>query len=153
MRLHPVLPCVEPKRIAGLSGCRYEGCQGTRFRFHQSVKKPTRDTVHWEVTAHRYQCLRCGRTFRQTSQRVGRLTAPSHLLGLSYGAVSLTLEALGVYLSKTRVYEFLQAAAERVPALKRDQVFEGIRTSVLGSDVTSVKRNGRWLPLLLAAVI
>jgi hypothetical protein len=34
-----------------------------------------------------------------------------YLLGLSYGAVALVLEALGVYLSKTSVYEAVQAAA------------------------------------------
>jgi hypothetical protein len=34
-----------------------------------------------------------------------------HLLGLSCGAVSLALEALGIYLSKTTVNEAVQAAA------------------------------------------
>jgi transposase-like protein len=70
-----------------------------------------------------------------------------YLLGLSYGAVSLALEALGVYLCKSRVYEIVQAAAERVPGLKREQVFEGIETPAVGGDLTSVKCNGRWLTL------
>jgi transposase-like protein len=68
-----------------------------------------------------------------------------YLLGLSYGAVSLALEALGTYMSKSRVYDAVQAAAERVRGLKRDQVFEEIRTPVLGSDVTGVKCNGQWV--------
>jgi transposase-like protein len=72
------------------------------------------------------------------------------MLGLSYGAVSLALEALGVYLCKSRVYEVVQAAAERVPGLKQEQVFKGIRTSALGGDLTSVKCNGHWLTLGLA---
>jgi hypothetical protein len=70
-----------------------------------------------------------------------------YVLGLSYGAVSLVLEALGVYLCKSRVYEVVQAAAERVPGLKQGRVFEGIRTPALGGDLTSVKCNGRWLSL------
>jgi hypothetical protein len=69
------------------------------------------------------------------------------MLGLSYGAVSLVLEALGAYLCKSRVYEVVQAAAERVPGLKREQIFGGGRTPALGSDVTSVKCNGQWLTL------
>jgi hypothetical protein len=68
-----------------------------------------------------------------------------YLLGLSYGAVSLALDALGVYLCKSRVYEVVQAAAKRVPGLKRKKVFEDIRTPALGGDLTSVKCNGRWL--------
>jgi transposase InsO family protein len=70
-----------------------------------------------------------------------------YLLGLSYGAASILLEALGVYLCKSRVYDAVQAAAQRVPGLKRHQVFEEVRTSALGGDVTSVKCNGHWLPL------
>jgi len=54
------------------------------------------------------------------------------LLGLSYGAVSLALEALGVYLCKSRVYDAVQEAAERVPGLRREQVFQGVRTPALG---------------------
>jgi len=70
-----------------------------------------------------------------------------YLLGLSYGAVSLTLEALGVYVCKSSVYEAVQAAAEKVPGLKRKAVFAGIRTPAMGSDLTSVKCNGEWLHL------
>jgi len=45
------------------------------------------------------------------------------------------------------VYNTVQEAARRVPGLKREQVFEGIKTSALGSDLTSVKCKGKWLPL------
>jgi hypothetical protein len=57
------------------------------------------------------------------------------------------LEALGAYLCKSRVYDVVQAAAERVPGLKRERIFEGVQTPALGSDVTSVKCNGQWLAL------
>jgi len=83
----------------------------------------------------------------QTSDRVYGLGVMLYLLGLSYGAVSLVLEALGVYLCKSQVYEVVQAVAERVPGLKREKVFEAIRTPAVGGDLTSVRCNGRWLCL------
>ncbi len=73
-----------------------------------------------------------------------------YLLGLSYGATSLALEALGVYMSKSSVYEAVQAAAEKVPGMKRREVFAGLRTPALGGDLTSVKCSGEWLSLGLA---
>jgi transposase-like protein len=112
--------------------------------------------VYHEVQVHRYQCLKCKRTFRvypegttsaQTSQRVKGLAVMLYLLGLSYGATSLALEALGVYLCKSRVYDAVQEMAQRVPGLKRDQVFAGVKTPALGGDLTSVKCKGEWLPL------
>jgi hypothetical protein len=100
--------------------------------------------------------LKCKRTFRaypegtthaQTSQRVKGLAVLLYLLGLSYGAVSLALEALGVYLCKRRVYDAVQEAAKLVPGLTGDQVFAGVRTPALGGDLTSVKCKGEWFPL------
>jgi hypothetical protein len=57
------------------------------------------------------------------------------------------LEALGVYLCKSRIYDAVQEAAKRVPGLKRDQVFADVKTPALGGDLTSVKCKGEWLPL------
>jgi hypothetical protein len=156
MRLQLILPRVEPEEIKPPSECAYEGCDGTRFQFWQAVEKPVRDTKHSRVVAHRYQCLRCFRTHRvypkgvsqdHISQRVKGLGILLYLLGLSYGAVSLALDALGVYMCKSRVYDAVQAVAERVPGMKRDQVFEHIRTPALGGDLTSVKVKGQWFPL------
>jgi transposase-like protein len=70
-----------------------------------------------------------------------------YLLGLSYGAVALAMEALGVYMCKSGVYDAVQAVAERVPGLKREKVFGGLKTPALGGDLTSVKVNGQWLTL------
>jgi hypothetical protein len=70
-----------------------------------------------------------------------------YLLGLSYGAVSLALESLGVPLSKPQVSETVQAVAARVPGLKREQVFQGVKTNALGGDLTSVKCAGHWWQL------
>jgi transposase-like protein len=91
-----------------------------------------------------------GVTQAQTSQRVKGLAVMLYLLGLSYGAVSLALEALGVYMCKSSVYEAIQAAAEKVPGLRRTKVFAELRTPALGGDLTSVKCNGEWLHLGLA---
>jgi transposase-like protein len=156
MRLHLILPRVEPEEIKVPAKCPYEDCDGTHFQLWQAVEKPLRDTKHSQVVAHRYQCLRCMRTHRvypkgvskdHISQRVKGLAILLYLLGLSYGAVSLALDALGVYMCKSRVYDAVQAAAERVPGMKRDQVFEHVRTPALGGDLTSVKVKGEWYPL------
>ena len=156
MRLHLILPRVEPEEIKPPSVCPFEDCDGTHFQFLQAVEKPLRDTKYSQVVAHRYQCLRCMRTHRvypkgvsknHISQRVKGLGILLYLLGLSYGAVSLALDALGIYMCKSRVYDAVQAAAERVPGMKRDQVFEHVRTPALGGDLTSVKVKGQWYPL------
>lgn len=156
MRLQMILPRVEPSEIFQPEVCPQDGCEGNYFRLHQKVEKPLRDTVYAEVTAYRYECLRCKRTFRvyptgvsraSTSLRVKGLAVMLYLLGLSYGAVSLVLEALGSYLCKSQVYEAVQTTAKQVPGMKQEQVFEGIRTPAMGADLTSVRCNGEWLKL------
>jgi len=159
MRLLLILPRVEPGEVLTPKRCPTPGCKGKRFRFHQAVAKAVRDTQYPNVIAHRYECLTCHHTFRiyprgvsraHISQRVTGLGVMLYLLGLSYGAVSLALEALDVYVCKSRVYDAVQAAAQRVPGLKRRAVFEGLRTPALGGDVTSVRCRGGWLPLGLS---
>jgi transposase-like protein len=159
MRLHMLLPRVEPSEFKVPAVCPYASCRGKHIEHHQTVVKPVKDTQYRTVWIHRYRCVRCGRTFRvyprgvthdQTSQRVKGLGVFLYLLGLSYGAVSLALEALGVYMARSSVYAAVQAAAENVPGMKRGEVFAGIRTPALGGDVTSVKCKGEWLPLGLS---
>ena len=70
-----------------------------------------------------------------------------YLLGLSYGAVSQALRSLGVPLSKTEVYNTVQEVARRIPDMKRDKVFAGVKTKAVGGDLTSVKCAGKWLHL------
>ena len=156
MRLKLILPQVVPAGIEPPLLCPYEGCGGQHFRFHQVVEKPLRDTRYPKVSAYRYECLRCKRTFRvypkgvskaQISLRVKGLGILLYLLGLSYGAASLALDALGVYMCKSRVYDAVQAAAERVPGLKREAIFEELKTPALGGDLTAVKVDGQWLTL------
>lgn len=156
MRLRLILPVVKAGEFIPPTTCPHNGCSGTYFRPYQQVQKRLKDTVHQQVTVHRHQCMECGRTFRvyprgvtnaQTSQRVKGLAVMLYMLGLSYGAVSLALEALGCYMCKSRVYDAVQAAAERVPGLRREEVFGGVCTPALGGDVTSVRCNGQWLLL------
>jgi len=156
MRLSLILPVVEPEQILEPERCANPKCNGKYFRMRQEVAKNLRDTQYDQVGARRYECLRCHATFRvyprgvlagQFSQRVKGIGVMLYVLGLSYGAVALALNALGVWISKATVYRAVQATAERVPGLKREQLLEGYRTRAMGADVTSVKCNGQWLPL------
>jgi len=156
MRLKLILPVVMPEQFEEPQRCRDAKCGGKHFLPWQAVKKNVRDSEYEEVTARRYKCMGCGRTFRvypqgvlagQVSQRVKGMAVMLYLLGLSYGAVALMLEALGVYLSKSSVYRAVQTTAEAVPGMKRIEILNGYQTRALGADLTSVKCKGRWLPI------
>ena len=153
MRLKLLLPKVEPDVYREPEVCPYAGCQGRCFHLRQRVRKPVRDTLLAEVEARRYECLRCGRTFRvypegvsgdQTSRRLKGLAVLLYIMGLSYGAVELVLEAMGHPLGKTAVYYAVQVAGERAPGLRR-QVVEAEQVLALGADLTAVKCRGKWL--------
>ncbi len=155
MRLKLILPVVNVEKYEKPEECPY-GCGGQEFWLRQVVGKAVRGSSHREGVARRYECLRCRRTFRvypqginhrQFSQRAIGLAVMLYVLGLSYGAVALLLEALGLWMGKTTVYEAVQAVAARVPGMKQTQLLEEYRTSALGADLTSVKCNGKWLPL------
>lgn len=156
MRLHLILPRVEPDNISPPAKCAKPGCGSKQLYLHQQVPKPLRDTAVRQVVVHRYRCLKCGHVFRvypqgvsrdHTSQRVKGLAVLLYLLGLSYGATSLAMEALGIYMCKSRIYDTVQAAARRVGGLKRGEVFANIKTPAMGGDLTMVKCQGKWLPL------
>ena len=126
MRLKLILPQVVPTEMPVPTTCPYTSCGGQHFQFHQVVEKPLRDTRYAAVEAHRYLCLRCRRTFRvypkgvtkaQTSLRVKGLAVLLYLLGLSYGAVSLALEALGAYSDEiVHVFRSCRPLSERSDA-------------------------------------
>lgn len=157
MRLKLILPSVDPDVHPVPTGCPYPGCGSRQVVRHQPVAKPLRDTRLDQVEAVRYRCVRCGHTFRsyppgvsraQTSARLRGVAVMLYVLGLSYGAVSLALSALGHPLSKTSVYHAVQAAGERVPGLRRDAVRLPAgqhMVAALGVDLTSVKCAGQWL--------
>jgi len=156
MRLKMILPVVDPETYAEPEHCANPGCPGKQFFPFQEVRKDVRDSQYASVRARRYKCLRCGCTFRvypqgvsaaQVSQRLKGMAVMLYLLGLSYGAVVIMLEALGVDLSKSSVYRSVQAAGEAVPGLKQQELLQGYRTKALGADLTSVKCKGKWLSL------
>lgn len=157
MRLKLILPTVELTGSAVPAACPQPGCRGRHFQVHQRVPKPVRDTQLAQATAVRYRCVRCGHTCRgypqgvsaaHTSARLRGAAVMLYVLGLSYGAVALALAALGYPLSKTSVYNAVQAAGARVPGLRRDAVrlpADQTVVAALGVDLTSVKCRGEWL--------
>ena len=156
MRLKLILPVVNPEQIRKPEKCIDPKCEGKHFKVHQAVKKSIRDSKYSEVGALRYECLKCRRTFRvyptgvqaaHVSQRVKGMAVMLYLLGLSYGAVELMMEALGVFLSKTSVYRAVQAAGQAIPGMKRNQIVSGYRTRAIGADLTYVRCKGKWLPI------
>ena len=156
MRLNLILPKVEPNEFEYPKRCPREGCQGMRFVPRQEVKKKIVDTQHAEVTAWRCECMKCGHVFRiypqgvskkQISKRVYGIAVMLYILGLSYGAVEIVLNCLGIGVGKTSVYRAVQAAARQVPGMKRGKLLKGYRTKAIGADVTSVRCNGKWVPV------
>ena len=156
MRLKLILPIIDPEQFEEPTHCINPKCKGRHFLPWQEVRKNIRDSEYEEVVARRYKCLRCGCTFRvypqgvqksQVSQRIKGIGVILYLLGLSYGAVALMMEVLGVYLSKSSVYRTVQATAEAVPGMKHAGLLQGYRTKAIGADLTSVKCNGKWLSI------
>jgi hypothetical protein len=155
MRLLVIPPSVQPEVYPEPRGCPSAQCDSRHVQFRQAVRKPVRDTQLTEVVAHRYQCPRCGRTFRvypvgvshdQTSARLKGMAVLFYVLGMSYGAVAIALGALGCPLSKVAVYYAVQAAGGRVAGLRREAVRRGGGRIVgLGVDLTSVRCAGEWL--------
>ena len=159
MRLKLLLPVVVPTKFDHPKKCAQEGCPGMRFTPRQEVSKKIVDTQHQEVTAWRYECLLCGCTFRvypegvsekQISKRVNGMAVMLYILGLSYGAVEIVLNSLGIGIGKTSVYRAVQSAAEKVPGMRQKRLLDGYKTKAVGADVTSVRCNGKWIPIGIA---
>jgi len=155
MRLHLVLAQVEPTALALPSRCPSPRCGGTEFRLHQQVVKPLKDALHHSVPARRYRCCRCGRTFRvypagvthaPTSRSVQQLAILLYLLGLSYAAVSSALEALGVYLCKSRVYDAVRAAKLDRKSSEA-AIFGAVRRRTQGAAGLHVECMGHWFSI------
>lgn len=156
MRLNLLLPDVKPGQFETPRQCPREGCKGKRFYPRQEVEKKIVDGSYPSVKAWRYECASCGCTFRvypkgvgsqHISHRVLGLAVMLYILGLSYGAVAIVLSALGLGIGKTSVYRAVQAAAQKIPGMKRKELLAGYKTGAVGADVTSVRCNGKWLPL------
>jgi transposase-like protein len=156
MRLKLLLPDVKIDKYPQPKRCSRPGCPGMTFYPRQIVRKKIVDTQYAEVLAWRYQCAKCGCTFRvypegvnnqQISMRVLGLAVMLYILGLSYGAVELMLISLGVGIGKTSAYRAVQSAAEKVPGMKQKCLLAGYQTKAVGADVTSIRCNGKWVPI------
>ena len=130
-----------------------------RFVPRQAVSKKIVDAQHPEVTALRCECNKCGYVFRvypkgvnqkQISKRVNGMAVMMYLLGLSYGAVEIVLNSLGMGIGKTSVFRAVQEVAKQVPGLKREKLLRGYKTKAVGADVTSVRCNGQWVTVAIA---
>ncbi len=128
-----------------------------RFIPRQEVSKQIVDAEYGEVTTWRYKCTTCGCTFRvypegvsgkQMSQRVNGMGVMLYLLGLSYGAVELMMESLGLAIGKSSVYRAVQGVAEKVPGLSKEELkARQYKTRAVGADITSIRCNGKWIPI------
>ena len=154
MRIKVQLPKVQPNQYDEPTECPYEGCEGRHFKPHgiKGQPKPLRDPQIREVIAYRHECLRCGRTFRvyprgvsrdQQSDRLKAISVLLYVLGLSYGAVEDFLEALGVFIGKTTVYENVQEAGVTSRQRQQVDVAQGGQRAVIGSDGTYLKVKGQ----------
>ena len=139
-------------------------CTGQHFKRHQvACDKPLRDLRHSQVQAQRFRCLTCQRTFRvyprgvsaaQQSNNLKALSVLLYVLGLSYQGVSDVLDALGQPLSKSTVYNNVQAAGARaIEQRSRWLQQHGASVNVLGIDCTHVKRLGADTILAVASAI
>lgn len=156
MRLKLLLPDVKVGKFSHPKKCSRPGCAGMTFYPRQIVRKKIVDTQYAEVSAWRYQCTKCGCTFRvypegvnhqQISMRVLGMAVMLYILGLSYGAVELVLGSFGVGIGKTSVYRAVQFAAEKVPGMRQKNLLTGYKTKAVGADVTSVRCGGKWMQI------
>ena len=159
MRLNLMLPKVEPSVFEFPNKCPRKGCPGMRYIPRQEVSKKIVDAQHPEVRAWRCECKKCGHVFRvypkgvsqkHISKRVNGMAVMLYILGLSYGAVEIVLNSLGMGIGKTSVFRAVQAVAQQVPGLKREQLMDGYKTKAVGADLTSVRCNGEWLTVGIA---
>lgn len=153
MRIEVRLPRIESKINREPEQCPYAGCEGKHFKVHglKGERKVIRDLKHQEVKSYRWRCLKCKRKFRtyppgvsnaQQSDQLKAITVLLYVLGLSYGAVSDFVNALGCGVSKTAVYYNVQAAGERARKRQRSTVQRGGKRAVIGADGTYVKIKG-----------
>jgi len=153
MRLQVRLPKINIDQYVLPSQCPQPNCSGDAFKPYgrKGQPKAVRDTNHEQVTSYRYQCMTCDDTFRvyptgvsnaQQSDRVKAMSVLLYVLGISYGGVSDFLQAFGVEISKTTVYDNVQEAG--VVARNRQQL--ALRKSgqrpIIGADGTFVKVKG-----------
>jgi len=153
MRISVRLPQVKPSVYEEPERCPYAECEGEYFKPHgvKGEPKAIRDLAYEAIKSFRRKCLRCGQTFRvyprgvsraQQTKRLKAISVLLYVLGLSYGAVSDFLVALGCAVSKTTVYYNVQEAGQKARRRQRRSVVTGGKRAVVGSDGTYMKVQG-----------
>lgn len=171
MHLNVRLPKVEPLTIHPPTQCHFQDrkqpkkkCSGTHFKEHQlNCRKPLRDPKHSQVTVRRYRCLKCNRTFRvyptgvshlHQSDTLKGLSVLLYILGLSYQGVSDLLDTLGFFLSKTTVYNNVQAAGHQAIELRQAWLKrQAGQVPVVSVDFTHVKCSGQQRIVAVATAV
>src|SRR4051812_19006242 len=170
MHLSVRLPKLDPTVIPPPTHCPLKNrqtmrrCPGTHFKLHQvHTVKPLRDLKHTQVPCQRYRCLKCERTFRVYPQGISRdqfsatlkaLTVLLYVLGLSYQGVADLCESLLHPVSKTAVYNHVQAAGKRVQRLRKQWLAQQHgKIKVLGLDFTHVNVSGSKAIVAVATAI
>lgn len=159
MRIRMCLPKVDPDAFELPEECPYDSCHGPHFKSHQSeCAKELLDPDHDQVTAKRYRCLRCKRTFRlyprgvsraQRSDRLRAIGVMFYILGMSYGGVEDALQAFGWAGSKSSIYRDVQAAGEVVQRIRERQGTRKVQ--VIGTDTTFVICNREQVTIAVGA--
>lgn len=148
MRISVRLPQVKPEVYPKQPQCPYCGSPYLKAHGQAGYVKAVRDLQYEAVRSYRLKCWGCRCTFRlypqgvdeaQQSQQLKAMSVLLYVLGLSYGAVSDFLGAVGVFIGKTTVYRNVQAAG--LQARQQQSQSRG-RQKVLGSDGTYVKVKG-----------
>ncbi len=159
MRLSVRIPKLDPDAILPPTRCPWKHpktkrrCTGSQFKLHQvHCRKPVRDLRHSQVIVQRYRCWKCHHTFRvypvgvssdQLTASLKALCVLLYLLGLSYYGVVDLLEALVHPVSKTTVYNYVQASGKKVQHLRKEwRKQQASKIQVLGIDFTHVRRAG-----------
>ena len=159
MRIRMCLPKVAPEAYELPEECPHDSCHGQHFKSHQpECAKQLLDPNHRQVTARRYRCLRCRRTFRlyprgvsraQRSDRLRAIGVMFYVLGMSYGGVEDALEAFGWAGSKSSIYRDVQAAGEAVQRIREKQGKRKVQ--VAGADTTFVMCNREQVTIAVGA--
>lgn len=153
MRIRVRLPKIESEVYTLPKTCPH-GCGGAYFKPHgvQGEAKAVRDPQCTAVVSYRYECTRCHKTFRvypqgvsaaQQSDRLKAMSVLLYVLGLSYGAAMDFLTACGCGVSRTTVYNNVQAAGGVARKRQHEQVTGGGKRKVIGADGTFVKIKGQ----------
>ena len=145
-RVRFTLPQVKDYPDSRPSACPH--CRSVFLNRHGSVTKRVTDPYISEVTAIRYRCADCLRTFRHypegvdshdRSRRLRALGALSWALGLSLRSVSHLLAALGCRLSRMSVWRDVQESGSGALS----GWLNSARSRVMGADETMVRLRGK----------